>query len=471
MNISKHCHLVGIGGIGMSGIAKLLLRGNLKVSGSDLKETRTTEELRKLGAEVFIGHNPENTRGADLIIYSSAIKDDNPEIAQAKAKGIPLMKRAEALARLMSDKIVVTVTGSHGKTTTASLVSYLLLEAGLSPTVAVGGILKNIDTNACAGGGNFFVAEADESDGSFLYYQPKYSIITNIDYEHLDYYKSFENEMKAFGEFINRTEKEGCVFACGDDMNLKNMLDSYKNRYILFGLNETGDIYAKNIRLEGLSSEFDCFCGNKLSQSLGARAGFIGRFYLALGGKHNISNALSVIALGLKLGIDLETIKKTLKSYKGSSRRLEIKFEHKGLMVIDDYAHHPAEIKATLEAVKNLKHVRIIAIFQPHRYTRTKLLLDEFSKSFDFADCVIITDIYPAAEAPLEGVSGEAVYHKIKERSPGKEAYFLAKDRIVRYLLEMVKPGDIVIALGAGDIVKISSELVEELKKITIPTS
>ena len=355
----------------------------------------------------------------------------------------------------MEDKTVITVTGSHGKTTTTSLVSYLLLEAGLFPTVAIGGILRNIDSNVCKGCGSFFVAEADESDGSFLYYRPKYSIITNIDYEHLDYYEKFENELDAFKEFLHKTEDDGCVFCCADDINLKNILKDYKNKYILFGLKDSAHIYPKNIQFMGLASEFDCFYKNK----------FIDRFRLALGGKHNISNALSVIALGLELGINLEFIKKTFQHYKGAKRRLEIKFCDPRLLVIDDYAHHPTEIVAALSAVRNLKQDRIIAVFQPHRYTRTKLLLNEFSTCFDLADYVIITDIYPASEPPIEGINARCIYDKIKERSPNKETIFLAKDEIVAHILGIIKPNDLLITLGAGDIAKICDDLVEKIKR------
>jgi len=437
----------------MSGIAKLLLRSGQKVSGSDLKETIITEELAKFGAKVFIGHNPANIKGADLIIYSSAIKEDNPEIIEAKKLKVPLLKRAQALAQLMEDKTVITVTGSHGKTTTASLASCLLSQAGLLPTVAVGGILRNIDSNSYLGNGNFFVAEADESDGSFLYYRPKYSIITNIDQEHLDYYKEFENELNAFRLFLNRTEDGGCVFCCADDINLKRLLADYKNRYVLFGLNSSAYIYPKNIKLMGLVSEFDCFYKNK----------FIDRFRLSLGGEHNISNALSVIALGIELGIDLQFIKETLAQYKGVKRRLEIKFVNANYMLMDDYAHHPTEIRATLSVVRNLKFNRVIAVFQPHRYTRTKLLLDEFGRSFDLADYVIITDIYPASEPPIEGINGRCVYDKIKEYAPNKEILFLPKEEIAAHILKVIKPQDLIITLGAGDIVKICDDLVERL--------
>jgi UDP-N-acetylmuramate--alanine ligase len=450
-----HYHLIGIGGIGMSGIAQLLLRRGIKVTGSDLKESQTTEELKSLGAQVFLGHNPANIKGADLIVYSSAIKDDNVEIREAKRLGISLIKRAEALAQLMKDKVVITVTGSHGKTTTTSLVSYLLLEAGFVPTVAIGGILKNIDTNAYLGNGDFFVAEADESDGSFLCYQPRYSIITNIDYEHLDYYKEFNNEINAFKGFLNKTESNGCAFCCDDDINLKDILKDYKKRYVLFGLKESAHIYPKNIEMQGLTSEFDCIYKNK----------FLARFCLALGGVHNISNALAVIALGLELGIDLKFIKKTLTHYKGTRRRMEVRFSNDKFLLIDDYAHHPTEIKATLAAIKNLKSNRIIAVFQPHRYTRTKLLLEEFAHSFDLVDYLILTDIYAASEPPLEGVTSMSIYDRIKECAPDRKIDFLAKEKIAEHLLSIIKPGDLVITLGAGDIFKTGDELAEGLKR------
>jgi len=450
----KHYHLIGIGGIGMSGIAQLLLRKGFKVSGSDLKENKITQELKKLGADIVIGHDATNITGADLVVYSSAIKEDNPEAREAKERRIPLIKRAEALAGLMKDRTTITVTGSHGKTTTASLVSYLLLEAGLSPTVAVGGVLRNIDTNACLGEGNFLVAEADESDGSFLYYRPKYSIITNIDYEHLDYYKDFKNEIIAFGEFINNTESDGCVFASSDDDNLKGLFSNCSKKHVFFGLEEGAHIYPKNIQIKGLSSEFDCFYRDK----------FVDRFYLALGGEHNISNALSVIALGLELGIGLNFIKDALRNYKGAKRRLEIKFEDEDHLLIDDYAHHPTEIRATLCALRGLKFNRLIAVFQPHRYSRTKLLSDEFAKSFDSVDYIILTDIYPAGEQALDGVSTKLIYDKISERLPGKQIILLPKEEIVPHVLNILRPQDLLITLGAGDIVRICDELVEKIK-------
>jgi len=438
----------------MSGIARLLLGRGFTVSGSDLKENRVTQELKRLGARIFLGHNALNINGADAIIYSSAIKEDNPEVIEAKKNNIPLKKRALGLAELMQDKTVITVTGSHGKTTTSSLISYLLLEAGLQPTIAVGGILRNIDSNAYLGDGKFFVAEADESDGSFLYYYPDYSIITNIDREHLDYYQSFEKEIAAFSEFINQTKKNGCILGCSDDPVLKKLLDHYQGRHISFGLKKDADVYPANITMSILSSEFDCFYQGK----------FVQRFRLALGGLHNISNSLAVIGLGLELNLKLECIRKSLSSYQGSERRLEVKFQNSDFLVIDDYAHHPTEIKATLAAVRELKAKRVIAVFQPHRYSRTQLLWDDFAHSFDLVDYLVVTDIYPASEKPLLGISGEALCRKIKENKPGGETYFLAKEEITEHLLRIKQPGDLVIMLGAGDIVKTCDELVNKIK-------
>jgi len=438
----------------MSGIAQLLLACGYKVSGSDLKENRITQELKKSGAQIFPAHASGNINGADIVVYSSAIGENNPEVLEAKRQGVPLVMRAQALATLMQDKTVITVAGSHGKTTTTSLVSYLLLEAGLSPTVAIGGILKNIDTNACLGNGKFFVAEADESDGSFLNYKPEYSIVTNIDREHLDYYKTFEREIEAFKRFIDRTSSGGCVFYSADDPNLINIMKGYKNKCISFGLKEGARIHPENIKFEGLSSEFDCIFNNK----------FVDRFNLALGGEHNISNALSVIALGLELGIGLGLIKEALSGYKGSRRRLEIKSANNGYIVIDDYAHHPTEIRATLKAAKRLKHKKLIAIFQPHRYTRTQLLLGDFAGSFSGVDYLVITDIYAASEQPIAGVDAGSLCEKIKESGENKEVRCIAKDKIVEHILEVIKPGDLVVTLGAGDIAKVSDELAERIE-------
>jgi len=438
----------------MSSIARILAAKGFKVSGSDIKETKNLEDLRKLGIDIYIGHSLANIKDADLVVYSSAISQDNPEIKEAERYNIPVIKRAKMLADLMQEKRVITVTGAHGKTTTTSLISHLLLEAGLSPTVAIGGILRNLDSNAYLGESDFFVAEADESDGSFLYYNPDYSIITNIDYEHLDYYRSFDNLLEAFKKFVGNTKENGCLYCSSDDVNLRKVLNGYKKRFILFGLSKDAHIYASDIKLEALRSSFSCFYNNKL----------VGPFALSLGGTHNIVNALSVIALGLDLGVGLENIKKALLTYKGAKRRLEIKLDGEEVMILDDYAHHPTEIKATLLALKNLDRRRIIAVFQPHRYSRTKLLMNEFGRSFGSVDAVIVTDIYPAGEKPIENITALSIVDSLKNNGHPNVSY-MPKEVIVEHLLKIAKPKDLIITLGAGDITKISDELAQKFKR------
>ncbi|MDD4941602.1 MAG: UDP-N-acetylmuramate--L-alanine ligase [Candidatus Omnitrophica bacterium] len=453
--MGERYHFIGIGGIGMSGIARLLLGAGCRVSGSDAKENAMTKLLAKQGARVFIGHDARNVPDADYVVYSSAVKEDNPEIREARRRGIPVIQRAEALAQLMRDKKVICIAGSHGKTTTTSLAAHMLLEAGLSPTVVIGGNLKNIDANAAAGAGEFFCAEADESDGSFLHYSPLYSVITNIDREHLDHYRTFDAVIAAYGEFMNRRRPEGCLFCCGDDENLVRLCRSSKRRHVLFGFGEACGMTARNIRIEGLSSVFDCVYE-------GAPAG---SFHLSAGGLHNISNALAVIALGIELKIDAGTIGRALATFQGAGRRLDIKWHDKDCMIIDDYAHHPTEIRATLAAVRHLSCKRLVAVFQPHRYSRTKLLLDDFARCFGDADRVVLTDIYPASEPPVPGVDAGLVASAIRGYAPDKPVDVVPKHELMGYVRRIITSGDIVLMLGAGDITRISDELAVELSR------
>jgi len=453
--MNKRVHLIGIGGIGMSAIAHLLLKQGVKVSGSDVKSSRIIDGLKSAGANIFIGHEASNVNGSDVVVYSSAIKADNPEYARAKESGAILVRRAQALAELMQDRVVIAVAGSHGKTTTSSLCSLMLIDAGLRPTIAVGGILKNIAANVYFGDGDYFVAEADESDGSFLDYKPTYSIITNIDHEHLDYYGDFKSEVKAFGAFIGNTLEQGCVFYCADDFVLRDLLKNSSKRKVMFGLKDYADIYPVNIRTQGLSSEFDVFYRNK----------FIDTFNLSLGGEHNISNALAAIALGLELDIDTGSIKNTLLNFKGAGRRLEIKFNDDDFMLLDDYAHHPTEIKASLRALKNLGKKRIIAVFQPHRYSRTQNLLDEFASCFAHADYLILTDIYPAGEPVIPGVDAQLLFERVKKYAPSKKVVYLPKEDIIAHILKIRQPHDLAVTLGAGDISRISDELAQRIKQ------
>lgn len=451
----RHYHFIGIGGIGMSGIAQLLLAQGRGVSGSDVKDSAMTRQLRQKGARVFIGHDAGNVAGADVVVYSSAVKEDNPEMRAAADLGIRIIKRAEALAELMHEKTVITVAGSHGKTTTTSLVSYLLIEAGLSPTVAIGGIFKNIGQNALSGTGEYFVAEADESDGSFLCFDPTYSVITNIDREHLDYYGTFQRQVEAFESFIQKTKGSGCLFWCADDAVLDSLAARYTGRKLSFGLTPAAQLHPENIVFEGLRSEFDC----------SYRSSPLGRFTLALGGMHNISNALSVIALGKELGIADETIRNVLAHYKGAGRRLELKFAGHDVSLFDDYAHHPTEIRATLSALANLRYKRLIAVFQPHRYSRTRALMEEFSGCFNGVDRLIVTDIYPASESPIQGVTAQALTGKIRGFEAGKVVEYQPKDALLAHIMEIRRPGDVIVMLGAGDITRITDALAEEFAK------
>ncbi len=443
-------HLVGIGGIGMSAIARLLLSRGVGVSGSDLKDSILLRDLRACGARIFIGHRGGQLGDAEAVVYSTAVSPDNPEVREAKERGIPLLRRAEALALLMEDKKVVAVTGSHGKTTTTSLLAGLLLEAGVQPSVAVGGIVRLLDTNACAGEGEYFVAEADESDGSFLFYRPFYSVVTNIDREHLDHHKDFDTLVAAFSSFIGQTRDGGCVFVSQDDVSLREIAAAYRGTCVSFGLTPQAQVYPRNVSFRGLSASFDCFREQEP----------LGRFDLALGGMHNVSNALAVIAVGTQMRLPLQVIRSALAGYRGAGRRIEVKYQGDWL-IIDDYAHHPTEIRATLRAVANLQSRRLVAVFQPHRYTRTRLLLDEFATCFQDADTVIITDLYAASEQPVPGISAQALVQRIRQLDPRRPAEYVAKAGLVEELKGRVQPGDCVVFLGAGDISRVCDELVQ----------
>lgn len=450
----RRIHFIGIGGIGMSGIAAILQAQGYAVSGSDLKESPVTRKLAQRGVKVSLGHDALFLRDAEMVVYSSAIRNDNPELLAAKDKGLIVLRRAEALARLMQEKTCIAVSGAHGKTTTTALASHLLLQAGLRPTAAVGGILKNLDDNSCLGCGDFFVAEADESDGTFLYYRPDYPIVTNIDREHLDFYRSWDEILDAYARFIRGVRDNGCLFCCGDDRAIRQITKDYKRRLIYFGLSCDNDFYPRDVALHDFSSEFTCcYKGEPIN-----------RISLPLSGEHNISNSLGVIALGLELGISHARIKEALADFKGTERRFQLKADYSGIKVIDDYGHHPTEILATLKAAKNVAHKRLIVVFQPHRYSRTKFLMEEFAQSFRQADCLLLTDIYAASESPIEGVSSEFLAKKIRDGSISPAVFYIKKEHLIGHILKMIRPGDLVLTLGAGDIGKLSDELVQRIK-------
>jgi UDP-N-acetylmuramate--alanine ligase len=445
--MTQHVHFIGIGGIGVSGVAQLALKQGHQVSGSDLKESSITRRLVHEGAQVFLEHRSENIKGADLVVYSSAISPNNPELVAARDCGIPVQRRAEFLSVLMANKKVITITGAHGKTTTSSLAAHLLISSGLHPTLAVGGILREDGDNAKLGDSSYFVAEADESDGTFLCYRPMYSIITNIDQEHMDFYKTTDNLLGYFSKFVSQTEKNGCVFYCFEDEALKDIIKKSSVRSVSFGFSPQADLVADNIHLDKCRISFSCF----------KKGGALGEVALGLAGRHNILNALSVIALGQELGIDFKMIQKALASFKGVERRFQIKFENKNFLVVDDYGHHPTEIAATLEAAKLCGRRRLVVVFQPHRFSRTHLLMDALARSLEGADVLFVTDIYAAGEKPIAGVGAEQIVERVKINS-SMTAEYVPKDQIIGELKKNIVAQDLILFLGAGDITKISDE-------------
>ncbi len=449
-------HFVGIGGVGMSGIAELLINMGFNVSGSDIKSSIYTDKLQKLGCDISFCHLPSNVVGADVVVYSSAISEDNIEIVKARELGIPVIKRAEMLAELMRMKFGILISGSHGKTSTTSMCAILTHLAGLDPTIVIGGRLDIFGGNAKLGEGDFLVAEADESDGSFLKLFPTIAIITNIDCEHMNFYGSFENLLDAFVEFGNRVPFYGLVILCGDDENVKNIYKRIDRRKITYGFSIGNDIRGYDVIPHGNGYRF----------KVEYKGDFLGDFNTKIPGKHNVLNSLVLFSLAIEMGIDLEIVKKSLEIFSGVDRRFQIKGIKKGVTVIDDYAHHPSEIKTTFDAISDMSPNRVIAVFQPHRYTRVKELFEEFSNSFLFPDVLICTEIYSAGETPIKGLNGEKLYESIKKKRGNKKTIFSSNfTEIEEKLVEIVKPGDILVTLGAGDVYKVGENF---LKKMTI---
>jgi len=449
----KNIHFVGIGGIGMSGIAEVLLNLGYHISGSDLKETEVTRRLRSLGCEISYGHRNENLREADVVVISSAVRQNNPEVEAAEQRLIPVIPRAEMLAELMRMKIGIAIAGTHGKTTTTSLISTVLAAGGLDPTVVIGGRLNSIGSNARLGQGEFLVAEADESDGSFLKLMPTIAVVTNIDPEHLDFYKGIDEIKETFLRFLEKIPFFGLAVLCLDHPNIQSLLPRLKKRFATYGLTTQADFQAKEIAFEGLSTSFDVF-----HQRQG-----IGRLSLRMPGVHNVYNALATVATAFELNIPFQVVQETLRNFGGVQRRFQIKGEKKGILVVDDYGHHPVEIMATLKAARTGWGKRIIAVFQPHRYTRTQALFKDFLTAFYDADVLILTDIYPAGEDRIEGVGSKALFEGLREYGHKDVTYLAEKGEIVEHLLHILSPGDLVITLGAGDIWQVSEELVNRL--------
>lgn len=446
----RKIHFVGIGGIGMSGIAEVLLNLGFTVTGSDLRKTDITARLEKLGAQVLYGHRRENVQDAHVVVTSSAVRPDNPEVLEAHERLIPVIQRAEMLAELMRMKYSVAVAGAHGKTTTTSLVASVLRNAGLDPTCVIGGRLNSIGTNAKLGSSKYLVAEADESDGTFLKLFPTVAVVTNIDLEHLDFYKGIDDIKTAFLAFVNKVPFFGLVILCCDNENLASLIPSIGRRYVTYGLSQRADLRAVDLRNDGFGTRFDVvYKGEKL-----------GEIHLSTPGVHNVVNALAAIAVGMELDIDFELMSEALGQFSGIHRRLELKWND-GVKLIDDYGHHPTEIKATLAAIRAMSKGRIVVAFQPHRYTRTKALLDQFVTSFDEADVLILTEIYAASEEPIEGVSGSLLAERIRSGGHKYVEFAPTKEDVIRLVSGIVKPGDMVVTLGAGDIYKVGEELAD----------
>lgn len=459
-------HFVGIGGIGMSGIAEVFLNQGYQVSGSDIADSDITRRLRSLGAKIAIGHAAENVQGASVVVISSAIRPANPEILEARRLRVPIIPRAEMLAELMRGKTGIAVAGTHGKTTTTSLLSTVLTVAGLDPTLVIGGKVDSLGGNAKLGQGNFVVAEADESDGSFLYLPATFGVVTNIDNDHLDHFGSLAAIEDAFVQFVGKLPFYGLAAVCGEDQGVRRCLSRWTKPVVTYGLSEEWDLYASNIRRNDLGSQFTVHAreggsGNQKHETLGD-------IELMVPGRHNVLNTLATIAIGRKLGIPFQTLAEGLKSFRGVKRRFEIRWrnsEHKQ-MIVDDYGHHPTEIATTLATARAYWPGRIITVFQPHRYTRTIHCLDGFLSAFQNADVLLVTDIYAAGEDPVEGVNAEALVRAIRKAAPStQEIHYVGElAQAKNTILEHFSPGDLVICLGAGSITRLPEQLVSALK-------
>ncbi len=451
----KKIHFIGIGGSGMNGIAEVLLNMGYKVTGSDLFETDVTRRLRELGATIFVGHREENVLGSQCVVYSSAVKKENPELKEAASRQIPIIPRAEMLAELMRMKYGIAIAGTHGKTTTTSMVSMILACAGMDPTIVTGGKLNSLGANAKLGGGDFLVAEADESDGSFLKLSPTVAVVTNIDREHMDHYMDMEEVKSAYLNFMNKVPFYGCAVICLDHPVIQSLIPRISRRFISYGLSAQADIHARDVRHKEMQTSFEVWYNKDK----------IGTINLNLPGVHNVYNSLAAITVARELEIDFECIKEGLEGFTGVERRFHVRGVVGNITVVDDYGHHPEEIKSVLRAAKRGWTSRVVVVFQPHRYTRTKDLFNEFLAAFNDADKLILTEIYGAGEERIEGICGEALYKGIKGYGHKDVSYLADLNKLPAYLDGVVNPGDMVITLGAGDVWKAGIKFLELLKE------
>jgi UDP-N-acetylmuramate--alanine ligase len=452
----KHkIHFVGIGGIGMSGIAEVLVNLGYVVSGSDLQESDATRRLGSLGARIFIGHQEENLAcDPSVVVISTAVKYSNPEVLEARRRHIPVIARAEMLAELMRMKHGIAVAGSHGKTTTTSMVAAVLSAAGLDPTMVIGGRVHMFGTNAKMGQGEILVAEADESDGSFLLLAPVITVVTNIDKEHLDFHQTMERLNESFLTFVNKIPFYGLAVLCIDDANVHGLLPKVRKRFATYGLSAEAEFSARDLTMSPAGVEFTVLRHGKA----------LGKLHLRSPGKHSATNALAAVAVACELQIPFAQVAQALAAFTGIHRRFEVKGEPKGILIIDDYGHHPTEIRATIGAIRDSWKRPLTVIFQPHRYTRTRDLFEEFLTAFEGADRLVLTEIYPAGEDPIEGASGAALYQAIKRQGHLDVEFVADKNQIVEQVTAKLNSGDVALTLGAGDIYKIGDRLVEALQ-------
>src|SRR3954467_13049898 len=457
----QRVHFVGIGGIGMSGIAEVLLNLGFKVSGSDLRRSTVTDRLAKLGATIHEGHRAENVAGAEVVVTSSAIGKDNPEILAARDIHVAVIQRAEMLAELMRLKYGIAVAGMHGKTTTTSMVAAVLAAGGLDPTVVVGGRVDAMGSNARLGKSQYLVAEADESDRSFLKLSPILSVVTNIDREHMDCYRDMKDVEETFIEFMDRVPFYGMVVACNDDERTRSLLPRVERRVVTYGMRADSDFLVSECTVDGSASRFGVSYRNKS----------LGQFEIHVPGQHNVLNATAAIAVGVGLDIAPDAIRHSLKDFRGVDRRFQLKGSANGIDGIDDYGHHPAEIRATLAAARQCGYERVHVIFQPHRYTRTQLLIDEFATAFRDADTVSVLDIYPASEHPILGVTGEWLARRISEASGRKAEYVSSFADASSAIASQANSGDMVLTLGAGNISQLGQQILEALSSRTEATA
>jgi UDP-N-acetylmuramate--alanine ligase len=455
---TRKIHFVGIGGIGMSGIAELLINLGYEVSGSDAKRTDVTERLEKLGVRIAAGHNARNVGAVDVVVISSAIRPDNPELAEARTRGIPVIPRAEMLAELMRLRYGIAIAGAHGKTTTTSMIALILDRAGLDPTAVIGGRLSAFGSNARLGNGDYMVAEADESDRSFLKLSPSIAVITNIDHEHMESYGTWDNLQQAFADFANKVPFYGAVVACVDDVPVRELITRLTRRVITYGL-EDAEVMGTNMRLQAFGSS--CTVVQRRNNG---RQDVLGDLHLNVPGRHNVLNALAATAVGIEIDVPFSKIASGLAEFRGAERRFQTKGEVNGVMVVDDYGHHPTEIAAVLAAARAGIDRRVIAVFQPHRYTRTQQLMKDFGPALAAADAIVLTDIYAAGEPPIDGITIEALAASVRATAGASVTLVKAIDELPAAVAGMCRPGDLVITLGAGSIGGVGDRILDALK-------